>query len=399
MSVNEDQLRQAVGRVVDPELRRPLSELGMLHDLDIRRGRVRATVAVPTDSYPKADELSGLVTSAISGMEGVKGTDVSLVVMDDAMRADLVEVLEAINTGAASSPQAPGPAPGGTQAPGSDHAHGPGHAPPGQRPNPFMRPDSPTRVLGISSGKGGVGKSSVTVNLAITLSQRGHKVSVLDADVYGFSIPRMLGIDRSPLVIDKLLVPPVAYGVACMSMGFFVREDQPVVWRGPMLHKALEQFMVDTWWGEPDYLVVDMPPGTGDVALSMAQYMPKSEVFVVTTPQVAAQRVAQRTGYMSRQLKLPLRGVIENMSYFTGNDGVRYEIFGSGGGHGVADDLGVPLLGQVPLVEAVRVGGDRGLPITVSEPDGPSAWVFGHIAAQIEAMGPARVYRSELKVR
>lgn len=395
VSLNEDQLRQAVATIVDPELRRPLSELGMLHDLDIRRGRVRATVAVPTDSYPKADELSALVTSTISGMEGVKGVDVSLVVMDDAMRAELVEVMQAINTGAASRH----PLAGGSAVPGSDHAHGPGHAPPGQRPNPFMRPDSPTRVLGISSGKGGVGKSSVTVNLAIALTQRGHKVSVLDADVYGFSVPRMLGIDRNPLVIDTLLVPPVAYGVACMSMGFFVREDQPVVWRGPMLHKALEQFMVDTWWGEPDYLVVDMPPGTGDVALSMAQYMPKSEVFVVTTPQVAAQRVAQRTGYMSRQLKLPLRGVIENMSYFTGNDGVRYEIFGSGGGHGVADDLGVPLLGQVPLTEAVRVGGDRGLPITVSEPDGPSASVFGHIAAQVEAMGPARVYRSELKVR
>ncbi|MGH9301998.1 MAG: Mrp/NBP35 family ATP-binding protein, partial [Acidimicrobiales bacterium] len=345
---------------------------------------------VPTDTYPKASELTDLVTQAVAAVGGAGG-EVELVLMDDDMRSELVAALDT----ASRPPSRPGPA----SRPGPTPAQGQGHAPPGQRPNPFMRPDSPTRVLGISSGKGGVGKSSVTVNVAISLARRGHTVSVLDADVYGFSVPRMLGIDRNPMVIDKLLIPPVAHGVACMSMGFFVREDQPVVWRGPMLHKALEQFMVDTWWGEPDYLVVDMPPGTGDVALSMAQYMPKSEVFVVTTPQIAAQRVAQRTGYMSRQLKLPLRGVVENMSYFVGHDGTRYEIFGSGGGESVANDLGIPLLGQIPLVEAVRAGGDRGVPIVVSEPDGPSAQAFLTIAARIEAMGPARVYRSELTVR
>ena len=189
------------------------------------------------------------------------------------------------------------------------------------------------RVLGISSGKGGVGKSSVTVNLAVALAAAGHDVAILDADVYGFSVPKMLGITAPPVVIDKLIVPPVAHGVKCISMGFFADDDQPVIWRGPMLHKALEQFLTDVYWGEPDYLLVDMPPGTGDVALSMAQFTPRSETFVVTTPQPAAQRVAQRSALMAEKVNLEIKGVIENMSWFTGDDGRRYEIFGSGGGH------------------------------------------------------------------
>jgi len=269
---------------------------------------------------------------------------------------------------------------------------------PAGRVNQFMTPGTRTRVLGISSGKGGVGKSSVTVNLAVTLTARGHKVGILDADVYGYSIPRMLGLTEAPEIEAEQIIPPEAFGVSVVSIGFFVGEDQPVMWRGPMLHKALEQFLVDVAWGEPDFLLVDMPPGTGDVALSMAQFLPRCEFFVVTTPQAAAQRVAQKTAFMARKLKLPLRGVIENMSWFTGDDAKRYELFGSGGGQSLADDLNVPLLGQIPLVPSVREGGDSGVPVTVSDPDGEAACAFAAVAERIEQMGPARIYRSELKV-
>ena len=270
---------------------------------------------------------------------------------------------------------------------------------PAGRINPFMTPGSRTRVLAISSGKGGVGKSSVTVNLAAVLARAGHRVGILDADVYGYSVPRMLGLTEPPAMENEQIVPPVAFGIACVSIGFFVGEDQPVMWRGPMLHKALEQFLVDVAWGEPDYLVVDMPPGTGDVALSMAQYLPRAEFIVVTTPQAAAQRVAQKTAFMARKLKLPLRGVIENMSWFTGDDGTRYELFGAGGGKSLADSLGVPLLGQVPLVPAVRQGGDEGTPVTVSDPGGEASLAFAGLAERVVEMGPARIYRSELKIR
>jgi len=270
---------------------------------------------------------------------------------------------------------------------------------PAGRVNQFMTPGSRTRVLAVSSGKGGVGKSSVTVNLAVTLARMGHGVGILDADVYGYSVPRMLGITDRPAIDSEQIIPPVAYGVSCVSMGFFVGEDQPVMWRGPMLHKALEQFLVDVAWGEPDYLVVDMPPGTGDVALSMAQYLPRCEFLVVTTPQSAAQRVAQKTAFMARKLKLPLRGVVENMSWFTGDDGKRYDLFGSGGGQELADSLGVPLLGQVPLVPAVREGGDQGAPVSATDPDGEASRAFAVLAERVVEMGPARIYRSELKIR
>ncbi|HET6792851.1 MAG TPA: Mrp/NBP35 family ATP-binding protein [Acidimicrobiales bacterium] len=276
-----------------------------------------------------------------------------------------------------------------------------GHQPLGHeqgRVNRFMDPGSRTRVLGISSGKGGVGKSSVTVNLAVSLARAGHSVAVLDADVYGYSIPRMLGLVDPPSMEDGMILPPSAHGVRCISMGFFVGEDQPVMWRGPMLHKALEQFLVDVDWGDPDFLVVDMPPGTGDVALSMSQYLPRSEVFVVTTPQPAAQRVAQKSAYMARKLNLPLRGVIENMSWFTGDDGKRYELFGAGGGEALAEVLGVPLLGRVPFLPGVREGGDVGVPVVESDPGGDAASAFADLAGAVEALGPARIYRSELRV-
>jgi ATP-binding protein involved in chromosome partitioning len=217
--------------------------------------------------------------------------------------------------------------------------------------------------------------------------------------VYGFSVPKMLGIDQEPVVLDQMIVPPVGHGVKVISTGFFVPDEQPVIWRGPMLHKALEQFLTDVLWGDPDYLLVDMPPGTGDVALSMAQFTPRAEVLVVTTPQPAAQRVAQRSAHAARKVNLSDRGVIENMSWFTGDDGKRYEIFGSGGGELLAQQLGVPLLGQLPLVTALREGGDVGAPVTVTDPAGEAALAFEAIAKRIEALGPSRVYRPELTIR
>ena len=212
-------------------------------------------------------------------------------------------------------------------------------------------------MVGVASGKGGVGKSSVTVNLAISLARAGHAVGILDADVYGFSVPKMLGSGDDPVVIGDLVVPTSRHGVRCLSMGYFVPEDQPVIWRGPMLHKAIEQFLGDAWWGQPDFLLVDMPPGTGDVTLSLAQVMSRAKVIVVTTPQAAAERVAQRAAYAARKLKLAVRGVVENMSWFTADDGTRYELFGAGGGAQLAQDLGVPLLGQVPFLPALARAG------------------------------------------
>ncbi len=272
-------------------------------------------------------------------------------------------------------------------------------------PNPFATGSGPTRVIGVNSGKGGVGKSSVTVNLAVALAGAGHSVALLDADVYGFSVPAMLGLVSEPTGGDGLTMGeagvtlPVAFGVRVMSMGFFVKDDQPVIWRGPMLHKTLEQFLSDVDWGEPDYLLVDMPPGTGDVALSVSQYLPAAEVYIVTTPQPAAKRVAQRSAYMARKLNLPLRGVIENMSWFRGPDGSRYEIFGAGGGAQLAEELGLPLLGQVPLDPAVREGGDTGQPIMASAPTSEAAEVFRSVAQAIVNLGRGRIFRQELKVK
>jgi len=254
-------------------------------------------------------------------------------------------------------------------------------------------------VILVASGKGGVGKSSVTTNLAVALARRGSSVAVVDADVWGFSIPAMLGIDRNPVVIDQMLVPPEAYGVRCISMGFFVEEDQPVIWRGPMLHKALEQFLTDVFWDDPDFLLVDLPPGTGDISISLSQFLPRAQVLVVTTPQPAAQRVAQRAGTMAEKVRLDVVGVVENMSWFTGDDGVRYELFGSGGGEQLAERLDVPLLGRIPLVPLLREGGDDGRPITAVEPESEAAEAFSAIAEQLAVeLAPTRRGHPELKI-
>jgi len=263
--------------------------------------------------------------------------------------------------------------------------------------NPFT--NARTRVIAVASGKGGVGKSSVTANLAAALARTGKDVAAIDADVWGFSLPRMLGVENGPeLTEDNLMIPPSGHGVRLLSMGFFVPEDQAVIWRGPMLHKALEQFLTDVAWGEPDYLVIDMPPGTGDVSLSMSQFLPRAEFVIVTTPQPAAQSVAQRAVAMAEKVELDVIGVVENMSWFRGDDGVAYEIFGAGGGEALARRSGVPLFGRVPLVPALRAGADEGIPIVVSDPDSEAARVFVDIAAQIDAITPKRIYHSELRI-
>jgi ATP-binding protein involved in chromosome partitioning len=272
------------------------------------------------------------------------------------------------------------------------HGHAEGRA------IPFAQPDCKTRPLLISSGKGGVGKSSVTTNLAVALAAAGHSVGVVDADIYGFSIPRMLGADREPVAIDQMLLPPESYGVRCISIGYFVPDGQAVIWRGPMLHKALEQFLTDVYWDEPDYLLIDMPPGTGDIALSLSQYLPKAEVLIVTTPQEAAQKVARMSAFMAKKVNLPVRGVIENMSWFTGDDGKRYELFGNGGGQELADELGVPLLAQIPLVPAMREGGDDGRPIAAVAPESEAGQVFHDLAAKVEEMRPKKVFSKKLKL-
>jgi ATP-binding protein involved in chromosome partitioning len=383
MPVTDEQVLDALRPVQDPELHLSIVEIGMVKGISVAGDQVSVRIALTVPGCPLRAEIERRVTEALSPLEGVREVQVELTVMSP---EELNAVRQRLTGGY-------GQAGHGQAGQGQRLGHEEG------RPNPFNDPDNRTRVLGITSGKGGVGKSSVSVNLAISLARAGHEVAILDADVYGFSVPKMLGVSQQPVVLEDLMVPPVAYDIKVISIGFFVGEDQPVMWRGPMLHKALEQFLVDVYWGDLDYLVVDMPPGTGDVALSMAQYLPKSEIYVVTTPQPAAQRVAQRTAYMAKKINLPLRGVVENMSWFTGDDGKRYELFGAGGGAALARDLGVPLLGQIPLVPALRAGGDEGVPITVSDPDSEASRAFADVAGAIDAKGPGRVFRKELTIR
>src|SRR3954470_12557448 len=374
----------ALRAVDDPELHRSIVDLGMVRGVDIAGANVAVTVALTVAGCPLRTEITKRVTDAVMPLDGVDAVDVELTVMSDTERQELAQRLRAEQGG-------------GGHAHAHDHAQaGQGHAH-AARPNPFT--DSRTRVLAVASGKGGVGKSSVTTNLAVSLARRGHKVAAVDADVWGFSMPRMLGIDHPPVVLDDVIIPPEANGVNLISMGFFAREDQPVVWRGPMLHKALEQFLTDVHWDEPDFLVVDMPPGTGDIALSMAQFLPRAEVLIVTTPQPAAQRVAQRAAYMSQKVNLDVMGVIENMSWFRCDHDTEYRLFGEGGGRELADQLEVPLLGQVPLVPELRAGADVGRPILVSEPENEASQVFDSIAERVDIeLAPKRIYRTELKI-
>ena len=359
-------VRGAIEQVKDPEIHLDLGELGMVRGLTVTDGVVDVTIALTIAGYPLKDDLLNDVTAAAIAIDGVESLDVTFISMTDEERAVVTSNLR-----------------GGTT---------------GEREIMLAAPGSRTRMIGVSSGKGGVGKSSVTANLGVALAQQGKSVGIIDADVWGFSIPKMMGIDRAPTVLDDMLLPPQAYGVGVISMDFFVQPDQAVVWRGPMLHKALEQFLVDVYWGELDYLLIDMPPGTGDVAISISQYLPKSEILIVTTPQPAAQRVAVRAGLMARKVDQEIIGVVENMSWFTGDDGKRYEIFGSGGGETLAEDLDVPFLGKIPLVIAIREGADVGEPITVVDPDGDAARAFAELATQIVDTGPRLRTHPELVI-
>ncbi len=383
-AASDEQIIDALRPVHDPELHRSIVDLGMVRTISwATPTAVTVQIALTVVGCPLRNEIQKRVTDALTGPDGLSGidhVDIDFTVMTDQEREDLRKKLH----GDAGATAGQGPAHG--------HAEG--------RKVPFSETGSKTRPLLISSGKGGVGKSSVTVNLAVALAAQGYSVGVVDADIYGYSVPRMLGTEnREPTVIDQMLIPPEAYGVRCISIGYFVPEGQAVIWRGPMLHKALEQFLTDVYWDEPDFLLVDMPPGTGDIALSLSQYLPRGEVYVVTTPQPAAQKVARLSAAMADKVHLPVKGIIENMSWFTGDDGTRYELFGAGGGKALADELGVPLLGQLPLVRALREGGDDGRPITAVDPDSDAAKAFAEIARQIAVdLKPKKVFSPQLKI-
>ena len=379
VSTTRDDVIDALRPIEDPELHRSIVELEMVRDVVVDLPLVRVQVALTIPGCPLKAEIQTLVTDALAALPGVAAVEVDFTSMTDEERAALRQRLHGDPASTAGTHQAHG------------HAEG--------RTIPFAEPGSRTRVILVASGKGGVGKSSVTTNLAVALAQRGSSVAVVDADVWGFSIPAMLGVDRAPVLIDQMIVPPEAHGVRCISMGFFVEEDQPVIWRGPMLHKALEQFLTDVFWDEPDFLLVDLPPGTGDISISLSQFLPRAQVLVVTTPQPAAQRVAQRAGTMAAKVNLEVVGVVETMSWFTGDDGVRYELFGDGGGQQLAERLEVPLLGQVPLVPALREGGDGGRPITAVDPEAEASQAFRAIAERLAVeLAPTRRTNPELRI-
>ena len=378
MPVTEPQVVDVLRPVQDPELRRSIVDLGMVREIHVDGPRVTVQVALTVPGCPMKAEIQESVASAVTALEGVDATAVEFTVMTESELAELRERLHGD--------------PASTAGTNSTYGHSEGRA------VPFAEANSSTRVLLIASGKGGVGKSSVTTNLAVALTGRGRDVAVVDADVWGFSIPRMLGVDQPPTVIDDMLIPPEGHGVRCISMGFFAEEDQPVIWRGPMLHKALEQFLTDVYWDEPDYLLVDLPPGTGDISISLAGFLPTAEMYVVTTPQPVAQTVAQRAAFMADKVNLKVHGIIENMSWFTGDDGTRYELFGAGGGQALADRIGVPLLGQVPLVPALRDGADRGQPVAVDATTEVGA-IFAEMARVLDVeMKPTKRRHRELKV-
>ena len=338
-------IRAALAKVIDPELRRPITELGMVKSIDVDRdGSVHVAIYLTIASCPKKSEISDRVTKAVADVPGTAAVKVSLDVMNDEQRTELRKQLR----GDAREPVIP-----------------------------FAQPSSLTRVYAVASGKGGVGKSTVTVNLAAAMAARGLSVGVLDADIHGHSIPRMMGTTDRPTQVESMILPPIAHEVKVISIAQFTEGNTPVVWRGPMLHRALQQFLADVYWGDLDVLLLDLPPGTGDVAISVAQLIPNAEILVVTTPQLAAAEVAERAGSIAIQTRQRIVGVVENMAGLTLPDGSTLQVFGEGGGAQVAERLSravgvdVPLLGQIPLDPAVVAAGDAGLPIVLSAPDSP----------------------------
>jgi ATP-binding protein involved in chromosome partitioning len=362
MSPRAEQVSRALESVLDPEIRRPITELGMVKGVDVARdGAVRVQVWLTVAGCPLRETITRDVTAAVGKLPGVSSVRVDLDVMSDEQRRALQSQLR----GGQPEPQIP-----------------------------FAQPSSLTRVYAVASGKGGVGKSSVTVNLAAAMAAAGRKVGVVDADIYGHSVPRMLGVTGRPTPVEKMIMPPSAHDVKVISIGMFTKGNTPVVWRGPMLHRALQQFLADVYWGDLDVLLLDLPPGTGDIAISVAQMLPSADLLVVTTPQLAASEVAERAGAIVSQTRQRIAGVIENMSYLVcPHCGEQTEIFGSGGGASVAEALGrltgtqVPLLGQVPLDVRLREGGDAGMPLVLGDPDSPAALALRKIADELGARG------------
>jgi len=369
-SPTTEQVMAALAGVNDPEIKRPITDLGMVDAVEVGDdGTVRVTVLLTVAGCPLKDTINRDVTAAVSALDGVTGVDLTLGVMTAEQRSGLQEQLR------------------GGQA---------------QREIPFSQPGSLTKVFAIASGKGGVGKSSVTVNLALGMAAQGLKVGIVDADIYGHSVPAMLGVaDQRPTQVDELIMPvPTASGVSVISIGMLKpRRDQVVAWRGPMLDRALVQMLADVYWGDLDVLLLDLPPGTGDMAISLGQHLPGAEVVVVTTPQEAAAEVAERAGTMASMMHQRVVGVVENMSYLAcphctaeGRDH-RLEVFGHGGGERVAHTLSqrfgydVPVLGQVPLDTRLREGGDDGKPIVESDPTSPAATVLRGVAENLAGRG------------
>jgi ATP-binding protein involved in chromosome partitioning len=338
----KEEVRQALRDVLDPEIGKPIEDVGMLEEIEVEDGVVKVHVLLTIAGCPLKDRINSDVTNAVTPILGPgQRVEVLLGEMTAEQRQGLVNRLRG----------------------------GAGQAP--ERQVFFTEGD--TTVIAVASGKGGVGKSSVTANLAAALAAEGNRVGIVDIDVWGFSIPRMMGVTGRPVAFNNMIMPLESHGVRIISMGFFVPEETPVIWRGPMLHKAVNQFLGDVYWGDLDFLLADLPPGTGDVSISMASFLPGAQMLVVTTPQEAARKVAERAGKMAEQTRLRVIGVIENMSYFVcPHCGERTAIFGEGGGQLAADTLGVPLLGQIPLMPEVREGGDTGTPIVVSRPDSPA---------------------------
>ena len=356
-AVTLDAVQAALATVHDPEIHRPITDLGMVDSVDIAHdGHVSVKILLTIAGCPMQSALREGVTTAVSRVAGVTGVDVTLGVMTDEQRREMRQKLQ-----------------------------GPG----AQKEILFNKPGNRTTIYAVTSGKGGVGKSSTTVNLAVTLAQRGFKVGVLDADIYGHSIPPMLGSTQSPTKVDDMMMPPEAHGVKCISIAQFTAGNAPVVWRGPMLHRALQQFLTDVYWGDLDFLLLDLPPGTGDIALSIPSLLPNSQLLIVTTPQTAAAEVAERSGMMAKQTRQNVAGVIENMSRMELPDGSKGEMFGSGGGMTVAMDLTrilgyrVNVLGQVPMDVRLREGGDEGTPIVLTHPESTVAQTFNSIVDQL----------------
>jgi ATP-binding protein involved in chromosome partitioning len=361
-------VRAALATVDDPEIRRPITDLNMVEDVSVdAAGGVVVTVLLTVSGCPMKDKLTRDVTAAVSRVDGVTDVHVRLGVMSDEQRTALRQQLR-------------------------------GDAPANEIP--FAQPGSRTRVYAVASGKGGVGKSSVTVNLATALAAKGLAVGVVDADIYGFSVPRMLGVTGKPTQVEQMIMPPQAHDVKVISIGMFTPGNTAVVWRGPMLHRALQQFLADVFWGDLDVLLMDLPPGTGDIAISLAQLVPSAELLVVTTPQLAAREVAERAGSIALQTHQQIVGVVENMSWLELPDGTRMDLFGTGGGAAVAESLSqltgtnVPLLGQIPIDQRIREGGDEGRPFVLSDPDSPASIALRGVADRLAQRQGSLVGRS-----